>query len=74
MIHRVYKMLNEAQLPTTGNILQTPAGFLFGWGTTVGNGIQGWAPGAIFIDVDGVANENKGTKATADWKTITTAA
>jgi hypothetical protein len=72
MIHRLFEILTRAILPATGRILNPPAGYLIGWGTTVGNGIEGWAPSAIFFDVDGtIASVNAGTKTTADWKTIT---
>jgi hypothetical protein len=65
-------LLENVNLTATGRILETPAGYLIGWGTTVGNGIEGWAPSAIFFDVDGTtASVNVGTKLTADWKTIT---
>lgn len=72
MIHRMASLLMNTFLPTTGRILNHPAGFLVGWGTTVGNGIEGWAPSAIFFDVDGTTvSVNTGTKTTASWKTVT---
>ena len=68
--------MREAHYPSTGRAFRTPAGFLLGWGTTVGyiNGAshEGWAPGAIFIDVDAAAGQqhwvNEGTSTTASWK------
>lgn len=74
MKHAVEAALREALYQTSGRIFETPAGFLIGWGTTAGNGVEGWAPSAIFFDVDGVLYENKGTKTTASWKAVTTAA
>jgi len=45
---------------------------VFGFGTTVGNGVEGWAPGALFIDTDGSAGlqqyVNEGSVTTASWR------
>ena len=73
-IHGLVLGLNQKVLPDTGAILKTSSGYLIGWGTTAGNGVQGWAPSAIFFDTDGVLYENKGSVTSASWKTVTTAA
>lgn len=75
-LHNMYDKLNRAQLPTTGQMLNVPGvGVLLGYGTTVGNSIQGWAKGALFLDVDAATGAqfwiNVGTSATASWKGIT---
>ena len=47
-------------------------GHMRGWGTTVGNGLQDWAPGARFTDTDdGSTWINDGTKTTASWRAET---
>jgi hypothetical protein len=55
-------------------MIKPGAGRIFGWGTTVGNGIEGWAPGAFFIDTDASAGANQwrndGTKTTASWTAV----
>lgn len=72
MLHRMASLLSGVFLPTTGRMFNHPAGYLIGWGTTVGNGIEGWSPSAIFFDVDGsTISVNTGTKTTASWKTVT---
>jgi len=47
---------------------------VFGVGTTVGNGIQGWAPGAIFVHTDGteytLVYRNVGSKTAATWEVL----
>lgn len=72
--HRLYRDLNKARMPTSGQTHWTPNGFLKGWGTTVGNGIQGWAPSALFQDTDASQGSqvfvNTGTKTTATWTEI----
>jgi len=55
-------------------IVKTPEGYVFGAGKTVGNGIEGWAPGALFIHTDGTGvtaqYRNVGTVTTASWKSL----
>lgn len=34
---------------------------------TIGNGVQGWAPNAVFIGGNGVF-QNRGTSGCADWR------
>lgn len=50
---------------------KTPEGLTFGAGTTVGGGIEGWAPGALYIDTDAAAGAqrhiNDGNATTASW-------
>lgn len=47
------------------------AGRILGGGATVGNGLEGWAPGAFFIQVDAGSTalwyRNDGTKTAASW-------
>lgn len=48
-------------------------GYMRGWGTTVGNGAEGWAPGAFFTEVDtGAVYVNAGTGTTALWEPLPT--
>ncbi len=72
--HRTYADLNKARWPTSGQIQLTPNGYLKGWGTTVGNSIQGWAPGAMFQDTDASQGAqvyvNTGSKTSATWTEI----
>lgn len=73
MQHRMQSLLEGIMIMNpTGRILKTPAGALFGWGTTVGNSLEGWAPGALFIDTDAAAGSqqwiNEGSVTTASWK------
>ena len=58
--HQVQTELQDAHLSSTGQILYnvSDSGRMFGWGDTVGNGVQGWAKGAIFIHTDGTAVDN----------------
>lgn len=56
--------------------MESPEGFTLGFGTTVGNGVQGWAPGAIFIDTDASSNNvkmNNGSVTAASWIDISDA-
>lgn len=73
-LHNMQDKLQRGELINTFSGFKTPAGLMLGWGTTVGNGIQGWAPGAIFIDTDATAgakmNINSGTISAASWKVI----
>ncbi len=53
-------------------IFNSPEGYQMGWGTTVGAGFEGWAPGAIFNDGNASAGQqrwvNEGSKTAASWK------
>lgn len=73
-MHQVQSNLENAFMTSTVAAFRTPEGLGFGMGTTVGNGIEGWAPGAIFIDTDASQGSqvyvNTGTKATATWTEI----
>lgn len=70
-MHQFQKYFEESILTSTVSGLKTPEGLLFGAGTTVGNGIEGWAPGAFFMDTDASAGSqwyrNTGTKTSATW-------
>lgn len=67
-------LLAQGILEPTGQVMALPgsAGFLRGWGTTVGNGVENWAPGAIFQDYDAAAGQqfwvNEGSATSASWK------
>ena len=69
--HRIQNDLETADFTSTVNAFVTPEGRLFGAGTTVGNGVENWAPGALFIDTDAAAGSqqwiNEGTKTSASW-------
>lgn len=63
--------LEQARMSSVLSMFNTPEGRTFGAGKTVGNGIQGWAPNAVFLHTDGGANariyRNTGNKTTAIW-------
>ena len=63
-----------ADFGTTGKAFWTPEGFIIGWGTTVGNGVENWAPGAMFTDTNAAAGSqffiNEGTATTAAFKAV----
>lgn len=70
--------LSDADISSSGGFLKAPEGRLFGYGTTVGNGVEGWAPSAIFIHTDGATAStrvymNEGTIISASWTSIYTA-
>ena len=70
MIHRLIELLGNALVPSNLSLFRTIEGRTFGAGTTVGNGVEGWAPGAKFIHTDGataITREyvNTGTSTTA---------
>jgi hypothetical protein len=59
-------------LDSTFTGMESPEGYLMGSGTTVGNGVEGWAPGAMFVHTDGSNGTdlfyvNVGTSTTASW-------
>lgn len=70
-VHNLPYEMTVADFPSSSNLIKPAAGITYGFGTTVGNGIEGWAPGANFIKTDGAAGArsyvNQGTKATASW-------
>lgn len=72
--HNFWTMARNSWVPTSSAAFQPDEGYVFGWGTTVGNGIQGWAPNAIFIDTDASQGSgvftNTGNKTTATWTEI----
>jgi len=75
---QIKKALETGDFGASGQLIKTSAGYLLGFGTTVGNGLENWAPGAIFIDLDAAAdaqiNINEGTAATASWEALTVSA
>ncbi len=72
MQHRTQADLEQADFTSSASMLTSPEGKVLGYGTTVGNGIEGWAPGASFRHTDGAAGAqvytNEGTKTTANWQ------
>lgn len=77
MNHAFYELISRGELPATGAGLYQPngaaavQGYMIGWGTTPGNGIQGWAPGAMYWDLDAAAGSrvliNEGSNTAATW-------
>jgi hypothetical protein len=70
---QIERELENKWFKSSNRIMRAPAGFLFGWGTTVGNGLtDNWAPGALFIDTNAAAGQqqwvNKGDATTANWQ------
>jgi hypothetical protein len=74
MAHQLAYWMENAEMPAKLRAFKTAAGYLFGAGSTVGNGVQGWAPGALFVKTDGSGNtlnyHNFGTKATANFDSL----
>jgi hypothetical protein len=74
-VANVESELELADMGTNLSFFRTPEGLTFGAGKTVGNGIQGWAPNALFVHTDGTANTrlyyNSGTKDSATWTPTT---
>lgn len=72
--HNLWSILKHSKMPTSSEEFSTPEGIIRGWGTTVGNGIEGWAPGAIFQDTDAGDEQglyiNTGTSTTAVWVAV----
>jgi len=71
--------LSRANFPTSGQIIQGPEGYVYGWGKTVGNGVQGWAYGALFVHTDGSGGSqtlyvNTNTSTSATWSKYSEAA
>jgi hypothetical protein len=59
---------------SSGQIIKTLEGAVYGWGTTVGNSAEGWAPNALFVDTDATGGEgvyvNTGSSTTAVWDNL----
>lgn len=82
MKHAFAEIVEAARLPATGwglyqaNGAASLQGRMIGWGTVIGLGLQGWAPGAIFFDLDASAGArvlyNAGSTTAASWKTMGT--
>jgi hypothetical protein len=76
-IHQIQSVLGAKQAFTSAwRAIETPEGYMLGGGTTPGNGVEGWSPGAIFIESDVAAapQYNKGSKTSAIWTEIGSAA
>lgn len=74
--HTDYAARHEAHMDPSGQVDYIPGvGYTRGWGATVGNGVEGWAPSAIFQDTDASAGAqlyvNTGTSTTATWTLMT---
>jgi len=70
--HDLPYALANVSFPAKLSAENSESGITRGYGTTVGNGIEGWAPGATFIHVDGATSGtlvyvNIGTSTTASW-------
>lgn len=77
MLQRIIELLENARIESSGEAFNPVEGNAFGFGTTVGNGKEGWAPGAIFVHTDGgsisdLVYVNRGTITTADFAAIPT--
>jgi hypothetical protein len=73
--HNLYSQLENAEMPASGKSKRCPAGWLEGWGATVGNGEEGWAKGAHFHHTDAATTAttfyvNVGDKTTASWVAV----
>lgn len=72
-IHTIQSELAANQAFTSAwRAMETPEGYHLGGGTTPGNGLEGWAPGAMFVesDVAGAPQYNSGSKTSATWTEI----
>ena len=72
-LHLEYNLENHV-FKAAGRAIKSGAGFMLGWGATVGNGSEGWSKGAKFIHVDGGAGlleyRNTGTNTSATWTLV----
>lgn len=74
MQHRTLSDLEQAPMGASGQLYNSDTGYLLGFGTTAGNGVQGWSPGALFVDTDSnTAYQNTGTAASATWSPLAVA-
>ena len=73
-LHRFNDMLRRGQVDSAQECFAAAEGYTYGFGKTVGNGVQGWAPGAAFVHTDGAAGTwlcvNVGSKTTASWAQV----
>jgi hypothetical protein len=69
--HNLANDLAYADFPSAWRMAKTPEGYHLGGGKTVGNGLENWAPNALFIHSDGSGSvrwyKNTGTSTTATW-------
>lgn len=75
MQHRTQNDLETADFTSVVNAIKTPEGLCLGMGKTVGNGVEGWAPNALFVHTDGSVPgddlyRNVGTSSAADWEYV----
>lgn len=70
-MHNIPDKLKRGLFTATMEAFSGPAGWSFGHGTTVGNGVEGWAPGALFVHTDGAKGSfvyvNEGSVTSASW-------
>ena len=68
-VANVENELESASMGSAQSFFNGPEGRTFGAGKIVGNGIEGWAPGAHFVHTDGLSHalvyRNTGTSTTA---------
>jgi len=71
--HDLPYALANVSFPVSLSAENSENGLTRGYGTTVGNGIQGWAPGAVFVHTDGAVDINTSTVLYVNIGTTTTA-
>lgn len=73
-LHNIYDKIARGEMPSSGSLFSSPAGILLGYGATVPSGVAGYAPGALFIHVDGSAGTltyvNEGTAASCSFSAV----
>lgn len=79
MLHKIFDLLYRGTFPSgvsaVRKMLPTPQGYLIGYGDTVPtDATAGWAPGALFIKIDGAGGTlhyiNVGTKASSNFDEV----
>lgn len=75
--HNLYDELRDAHMKASDWAFNQPAiGRMLGWGTTVPSAASGWAPGALFIHLDGTAGNtvyvNEGTATSSSFVVLVT--
>jgi len=74
--HNIERELSDGPFGSSGKIIETPNGFLIGWGSAAPSNSTdiGFASGAIFIHTDGAADAqnyiNEGTKTSSTWTAV----
>ena len=69
--HNLQQQLENVKFDSAGSFFTTAEGKTWGHGKTVGNGVEGWAPNAVYVHTDGSSGtrwyRNTGSKTTATW-------